>query len=131
MCGENVTVRITINVSENADLNYVQELVDELPSYLENYLRQRLLEVAKDIAAQAQSEAPVKTGLLQSMIYAFLEANNNIGIMCEVPYAKFQEFGTKFILPKMFMNRAMQDHYDAIRQTIVDVIQEYFQTVVA
>ena len=89
-----------------------------------------MLTVAQGIASQAQADAPKKTGHMASQIFATVE-QNGIGIICEVDYAKFQEYGTKYILPSMFMNGAMADHYEEIRQTIVDVITEYFETVKA
>lgn len=123
-------IRVSININENADLQYVEGLVGNLPAYLDKYLWQRLLEVAKAIASEAQTYAPMKTGLLKSKIFAVVEANG-IAVTCEVDYAKFQEYGTKYILPKMFINSAMQNNYERISQTIVEVIQDYFRTVVA
>lgn len=122
-------VRISVNIHEDANLEYVESLIGELPDFLEKHLFQRLLPVAQQIASRAQQYAPIgETRRLVNSIVAVVEANG-IAITCEVPYAVFQEFGTRYILPKMFMNSAMEEHYDLIRDTIVYVILEYFETV--
>ena len=121
-------VNIEVNVTKDANLEYIADLCGGLPAYLEKYLWQRLLVVAQNVAEESKTLAPVRTGHMRDNIVAVIEFNG-IAIRCEVPYAKFQEYGTRYILPKMFMNTAMQDHYEEIRQTVVDVIQAYFQTV--
>ena len=123
-------VHVSVNIKEDANLEEIERLIGELPAYLDKYLWSRMLTVAKEIAAQARTDAPKKTGFMASQIFATVE-QNGIGIICEVDYAKFQEYGTKYILPSMFINGAMADHYEEIRQTIVSVIQDYFATVKA
>lgn len=123
-------VHISVNIKEDANLEYIEELIGGLPAYLDKYLWSRMLSVAQSITAEAQANAPKKTGFMASQIFATVE-QNGIGIICEVDYAKFQEFGTKSIIPKLFINDAFYNHSEEIRQTIVDVIQDYFETVKA
>jgi len=121
-------INIEVNVSKDANLTYIADLCGGLPSYLNKYLWQQMLRVAQSIVSEAVDLAPERTGNLKRSIVAVITIDG-IAIRCEVPYALFQEYGTKYILPKMFMNSAMQNHYDEIRQTVVDVIQSYFEKV--
>jgi HK97 gp10 family phage protein len=130
-------INIDIEVGKDVNLEYLHSIIGEFPAYLEKYLWKRMLLVAQSIVEEAKSNAPVSTektkphsghGMLRASIVAVVEMDG-IAIRCEVPYAKFQEFGTKYILPKMFMSSAMQNHYEEIRQTVVDVIREYFEKV--
>lgn len=123
-------VRIRVNIHENADLEYVESLIGELPNYLETHLFQRLLPVAQQAASRAAQYCPRRTGLLQASIHAVVEANG-VSVEADMPYALFVEYGTKYQLPKMFINSAMEEHYDLIRDTIKYVILEYFETVKA
>jgi len=123
-------ITIEVNITKDSNLEYLQSILGDLPAYLERYLWQRLLPVAQSIASEAQSYAPERTGRLKNSIVAVITVDG-IAVRCTVDYAKFQEYGTKYIIPKMFMNSAMQNHYEEIRQVIKEVIQEYFQKVVA
>lgn len=125
-----MSVHISVNIREDANLEFVEKMVGELPSYLEKYLWKNMLEVANIIASEARENAPVKTGWMQSNIFAVVE-ENGIAIECQVSYAIFQEMGTKYILPKMFMNSAMQNHYEEIREAIERTIHDFFRTVEA
>lgn len=123
-----MSVEVRVDVDESISLEYLENVIKEFPAYLDKYLWQQLLKVAKSIASEARNKAPVKTGHLRSQIFAVL-GSDNVGIICEVPYALFQEYGTKYMIPKMFMNQAIENHYDDIRETIVKVIKQYFDRV--
>lgn len=123
-------VKVTITLKDDVNLEYLESIIGELPAYLDKYLWARLLQDAKDIAEEAKLYAPVKTGYMASQIFATVDWKG-IGIQCEVNYAGFQEYGTKYIVGKHFICMAMFNNYKKLRKTVVDVINEYFKTVEA
>lgn len=63
---------------------------------------------AFDIEAIAKTKAPVDTGALRNSIGADFTASDGLTAMVgpTVNYAKYQEFGTRYITPQPFMGPA-------------------------
>ena len=78
------------------------------------------------IKVQAQRRAPVRTGFLRSTIYAKMSPLTVAGISEKewvlkvgawAPYARYQEFGTRYIKAREFLKKALENrlpHLSAI-----------------
>jgi HK97 gp10 family phage protein len=89
----------------------------------------RLTEWAETVRSNIQSRAPVRTGLLSSLIYITVRhLFARIAIGDKAFYAKFIEHGTKFITARPFFHvvaeQAMPQLVEAIRQTLQEVKEE-------
>ena len=83
---------------------------------------------AVNIAKNARANAPVKTGDLQKNIVAeptIDGAKVTLGIF----YGPYQEFGTKYIKPKLFLTNAFNAEKPVIRSDILAAIRRYFEEV--
>ncbi len=66
-------------------------------------------EVGQEVAAMAQTLAPVETGALRDSIAAHpgTDAKASSQIIADVPYAAFQEFGTSIMPAHPFLRPAL------------------------
>ena len=83
--------------------------MEKLPDSLQKYLQQALQQTAQTIMMRARQLAPVKTGRLMQSIYVQLIGGYTVKVGCYVSYALFQEFGTRYIVPRYFLTRALQE----------------------
>lgn len=94
---------------------------------LDNAMRYRIWQqfkvIADSIKAMAQSLVPVKTGFLRSTIYASMDPPSPFGITEKhwilkvgawARYARYQEFGTRYIQPKEFLTKSLQAHQPSL-----------------
>ena len=100
--------------------------------WLNYYLQLALERNGQEVAFRARQYAPVRTGRLMQNIYAQAVATLAVKVFCNVPYAIFQELGTRFIEPRLFLTRALQESVPnlfsllqlAIQQAAVDAKQK-------
>jgi len=101
-----LTVKIQIDPSE------VEAFAQALKGMSED-LRKRFAEVLGDIGRQivtrARAYAPVRTGALRASIYETVTHDLQLRVGAYVYYAIFQEFGTRYIAPRYFLTRAIQE----------------------
>jgi HK97 gp10 family phage protein len=83
--------------------------LDKLPDSVRKYVQQALNQTAQTVMMRARQLAPVKTGRLMQSIYVEMVAEYMFKVACYVPYALFQEFGTRYIAPRYFLTRALQE----------------------
>jgi HK97 gp10 family phage protein len=75
------------------------------------------------IKAEAQKLVPVRTGYLQSTIYAKVkEWVAEVG--ADATYAVFVEFGTRFMQAHPFLQPAIQTHLPELESIIVSAIEQ-------
>jgi len=120
-----MNIEITINIREDVDLEILEEKTSGLAEYLNKTLPGVFQDIAQSIVSDAQANAPVDTGLLVSSIHAEVTVAG-VDIVCDVPYASFQEYGTGSIMGSFFMRDAIEANYDALREGIERAIHEYF-----
>jgi len=121
-----MNIEITINIREDVDLEILEEKTSGLAEYLDKNLPGVFLNIAQSMVSDAQANAPVKTGLLRSSIHAEVTVVG-VDIVCDVPYASFQEYGTGSIMGSYFMRDAIESNYDALREAIERAIHDYFR----
>jgi HK97 gp10 family phage protein len=75
----------------------------------QEYVQQALMQTAQEVMFRARQFAPVRTGRLMQSIYAQVIYKYVVKVGCYVPYALFQEFGTRNVPPRYFLTRALQE----------------------
>lgn len=70
------------------------------------------------IKADAMRDCPVKTGFLRSTIYAIVKTIWVFAIGAWAFYGKFQEYGTRYIRARMFIQNAIKRRWPQVRDMI-------------
>ncbi|MEM3788282.1 MAG: HK97 gp10 family phage protein [Candidatus Bathyarchaeia archaeon] len=91
---------------EDADF---RRRMERLPGSVSKWVQQGLQQTAQMVQARARQLAPVKTGRLMQSINVQMVDEYNFKVGCYVPYALYQEFGTRYIQPRYFLTRALQE----------------------
>jgi HK97 gp10 family phage protein len=100
---------------ENEDF---QRKMERLPESIRKWVQQALQQIAQMVMMRARQLAPVRTGRLMQSIYAQMEGEYAFKVVCYVPYALFVEFGTRYIMPRYFLTRALQESSSQFLQII-------------
>jgi HK97 gp10 family phage protein len=77
---------------------------------MQNCVQDALNQTAQQVVSRARELAPVRTGRLMAGIYAQIIYKWVVKVGCMVPYALFQEFGTRYISPRYFLTRALAEN---------------------
>ena len=102
-----MSVEVYIDVRDTDDFQNKMLLLDES---IREKVQDALVETAEAISIRAQDLAPVRTGRLISNILVVVMSMWIVRVVCRVPYAIFQELGTRYISPRLFMTRAMAEY---------------------
>jgi HK97 gp10 family phage protein len=86
------------------------EKMRRLDEATQDCVQDALNQTAQMVAIRAQELAPVRTGRLMSNIFAQVIYQWVVRVICRVPYALFQELGTRYIAPRFFMTRALAEY---------------------
>jgi HK97 gp10 family phage protein len=114
---------VEINVE---GIEEMESWLESLPDNIEEKVRDKMQEIVEDATEQARSEAPVRTGKLRASI-GWMRIAEGFKIFAEVPYAVYQEFGTRYIKAKLFMTRAWQvivTRWEELFETVSEVLRE-------
>lgn len=87
---------------------------DRIKQAIDRHIDNKMHQTGQAVVARAQALAPVKTGALRASIYYLVQYNESGGrhvlhIRADVPYAIFQEFGTRNIPPHPFIRPALNE----------------------
>jgi len=97
--------------------------MDSVDTNMQLAVRDELQRFGDLIKNDAEKNAPVLTGFLRSTIYAQVkEWVLYVGAWAD--YAKFQEFGTRFISGLHFISNAIQSYWPQIRDFMARAINE-------
>jgi HK97 gp10 family phage protein len=79
----------------------------------------------KEIVQEARARARVDTGAMRDSITYWVEGSpvDSGYAECTVPYAAYQEFGTRYISPNYFMTGAFQKVIPRLPSSVADVIR--------
>lgn len=120
-----------MSVQLRVDLSEIEELgpkLARLDTQLQTEIAEGIQIKCKLVKSDAQMKCPVKTGFLRSTIYAkllsFIPGSQRflqIVIGAWAHYARFQEFGTRHIAPRMFIRKAFRERWPEIK-TFIDYI---------
>jgi len=92
-----------------------------LDAALQNEVIHFLLSWAADVKALARKLVPVKTGHLQSTIYATVQ-NWVVNVGADATYAYFVEAGTKHMAAKPYLYPAIQQYLPQLEKMILAAI---------
>jgi HK97 gp10 family phage protein len=97
--------------------------MQKFDSGLQHQVHGQLVSWAANVKASAQKLVPVRTGYLQSTIYAKIsEWVAEIG--ADATYALFVEFGTKYMQAQPYLYPAIQGHLPQLESIIVSAIEQ-------
>lgn len=86
------------------------EKMRELDDATQEYVQVALNQIGQLVVLRARDLAPVRTGRLISSIYSQIIYKWVVKVACMVPYALFQEFGTRYIQARYFLTRALNEN---------------------
>jgi HK97 gp10 family phage protein len=84
-------------------------------------IREQLLEWAQSVQADAERLVPVRTGYLQSTIYA-KSVDWQIEVGAEAPYAAAVEFGTRNMRAQPYLNPAIEAYLPSLERVLLDAL---------
>jgi len=105
----------------SVSIDGVEELAASLQDFDESIsdnVQEQLEDAAQQIVLAAKQYAPIRTGLLMSSIDAVVLAELTVQIVCNVPYAMYQEFGTSRIMPRLFITQALNENLGTILNAV-------------
>ncbi len=113
---------MSVEVSLDVDgIEEFQQAMSKLDSGLQRHVHRYLASLAADIKAEARRLVPVRTGYLQSTIYARIqEWVAQIG--ADAAYALFVEFGTRYMQAQPYLWPAIQQYLPQLEDIICQAI---------
>jgi HK97 gp10 family phage protein len=119
-----MSVELEIHVEGLDDL---RRKMETLSSAMKNHVHDALMQQGEVLKNTARSFAPRRTGYLESTVFARVE-EWILKVGATAPYAAFLEFGTRFIFPRRFLDRALEycmpSLVNRLNQAIAQAIQE-------
>ncbi len=115
-----------MSVDVTFDVEGVDEFVAAIQKFdreLQEQVRAWLYDWAKRLAAQAARNSPVRTGYLQSTVYA--EVKDWVAeVGARAAYAYFVEFGTRYMRAQPFLYPAVQEFLPELEANIIGAIEQ-------
>jgi len=102
-----MSIQFRVELSGVEDFAAKMRTLDEA---MQNCVQDALNQTAQQVVSRAQELAPVRTGRLIAGIYTQIIYKWVVKIACMVPYALFQELGTRYISPRYFLTRALAEN---------------------
>ena len=113
-----------MSVSINVDLLGAEEFAQALNRFdvaMKNRVQQQLMGWAETVKADAERLVPVRTGYLQSTIYAkSIEWQIEVG--AEAAYAAAVEFGTRYSRAKPYLNPSVQAYLPSLERVLLEAL---------
>jgi HK97 gp10 family phage protein len=113
-----MSVSLEINVSGAEDF---QQALNRFDSTMQNRVQQKLLEWAENVKAEAERLVPVRTGYLQSTIFAKSEGWQ-IEVGAEAAYAASVEFGTRYTQAKPNLAPSIEAYLPRLEQVLLEAL---------
>jgi len=102
-----MSIQFRVELSGVEDFAAKMRTLDEA---MQNCVQDALNQTGQAVVRRAQELAPVRTGRLMAGIYAQIIYKWVVKVACMVPYALFQELGTRYISPRYFLTRALAEN---------------------
>ncbi|MBT0160213.1 HK97 gp10 family phage protein [Candidatus Bathyarchaeota archaeon A05DMB-2] len=111
-----MAVEITCDIE---GIDQFKAAMQTFDSATQRHVHRQLASWAADVKASARKHVPVRTGYLQSTIYAKIqEWIAEIG--AEATYALFVELGTRYMQAQPYLYPAIQEHLPSLEQIILE-----------
>ena len=95
---------------EISNIEGFAEKMRQLDEATQKYVQDALNQIGQLVVRRAQELAPVKTGCLIASMYSQIVYRWVVKVACMVPYAIFQELGTRYIHARYFLMRALNEN---------------------
>lgn len=115
-----MSVKFWVEVGGTEDFAEKMRLLDEAT---QEYVQDALNKTGQLIVRRAQDLAPARTGRLIASINSQIIYKWVVKVACIVPYALFQEFGTRYIQARYFLTRALNENVMNFLTTIANALQ--------
>jgi HK97 gp10 family phage protein len=109
------------HVSVKFDADRALAGFEKMPGAIARNIEQWAYTVGSVVSTEAKSLAPVKTGALRGSI-TFELRGMQVRVGSDLVYAKYQEFGTRYIKPKYFLRGA----YERKKEFVTALAQKMF-----
>jgi HK97 gp10 family phage protein len=113
-----------MSVSINLDLAGAEEFLQALNRFdtaMQNRVQEQLLEWAESVKADAERLVPVRTGYLQSTIFAKSQGWQ-IEVGAEATYAAAVEFGTRYARAKPYLTPAVEAYLPSLERVLLEAL---------
>lgn len=113
-----------MSVEIQLKIDGIEELktkMKKLDSELKRKISNKLVEIGNLIKERARELAPVRTGRLRASIFSQV-IGWTLTIGAKAPYARYVEFGTRWIRPRHFMLNAIQENLTKIEGMMQEAI---------
>lgn len=101
------------HVSVKFDADRALAGFEKMPGAIARNIEQWAYTVGSVVSTEAKSLAPVKTGALRGSI-TFELRGMQVRVGSDLPYAKYQEFGTRYVQPRAFLQKAQASKRDFV-----------------
>ena len=113
-----------MSVSINVDLSGAEEFGQALSRFdtaMQNRVQEQLNEWAESVKADAERLVPVRTGYLQSTIFAKSQGWQ-IEVGAEASYASAVEFGTRYARAKPYLAPAVEAYLPSLERVLLEAL---------
>jgi len=100
------------------------EALKQMPDELKQKFNEALGEAGRQIITRARAYAPVRTGALRASIHETVTHELILIVGAYIHYAVFQEFGTRYIKPRLFMTRAVQEVLPMLASSLGEAVNQ-------
>lgn len=114
-----------MSVSINVDLSGAEEFtnaIEQFDSAMRSRVQEQLAGWGESVKADAERLVPVRTGYLQSTIYAKSQPWQ-IEVGAQASYAAAVEFGTKNAQAKPFLQPAVHSYLPSLERILLDALE--------
>ncbi len=102
----------------------LQRKLERLDENLRFHIGEALASEVDSMQTLAQSLAPKRTGYLASTVYTERTGEWSFRLGARARYARFVEFGTRFIQARRFLSRALEMGVPSLMQRINQAVAE-------
>jgi HK97 gp10 family phage protein len=113
-----------MSVSVNLDISGGEEFAESMSRFdsaMQSRIQEQLSEWAESVKADAERLVPVRTGYLQSTIYAKAQ-DWQIEVGAEATYAAAVEFGTRSQRAQPYLSPAVEAYLPNLEQTLLQAV---------
>jgi HK97 gp10 family phage protein len=86
-------------------------------------VQRHLYEIGVKMRNMARQRAPMRTGRLRDSIFSRVQGWE-LKFGAKAPYAEFQEFGTRYIPPRLFLTQAVNQYDSQLELLLATAIEE-------
>jgi len=94
-----------------------------LPEDIRHRVYEAMNSIAQDIVVRAKELCPIRTGRLMHSIYAHVSRDWTMKVGATAPYAIYQELGTRYIEPRVFLTEAIVENTPRLLSLMAEALK--------